>query len=125
MNFHENQFICSRVSPFGRTDGQTPGRQYSLFTVLRKRLEKKGKKKEMWRHKKECWSCLDVLQLLFHSFLFGVFFPTLVTFSYSSNPTGSVTVPENQSRSTQFPVRNAFTSPDILLELHETGILIP
>ena len=46
-------------------------------------------------------SRLDLLQSVFESFGFGSFSHVLVTYSYSSNPTGSLTVPENQSPSTQ------------------------
>jgi hypothetical protein len=66
-------------------------------------------------------SCLDVLQSVFESFRFGTFFHVLLTSSYSRNPTGSVSV--IHSPSTLFPVWNAFTSPDIPLELRDTWIL--
>jgi hypothetical protein len=49
-------------------------------------------------------TCLEIFQVAFDSSRFGSLFRVLVTPSYSSNPTVSLTVPENQSPSTQFPI---------------------
>jgi hypothetical protein len=63
-----------------------------------------GKEREenKWRdtRRKSAGSCHYVLQLVLGSFRFGSFSHVLVTFSYSSNTNGSLSVPGNQSPST-------------------------